>query len=82
MSIDIKDTELLIRIGRFVWDFTKGDKTRSVMIQRISNELNLEENQIRDIILLGEKLGVLKPVTSNQVSVGPFAETYLSQNDG
>ena len=78
MSIDIKDVELLVKCGRIIWDLTKGDENKTAFIQNISEKLGIDEKKTREILSTGESLGLIKPLTTNQVRIGPFGIEYFS----
>lgn len=82
MSVDLDDIVLLIKIGRVMWDETNGDLGKSVFIQTICEKLNIEENKAREILRLGEKIGLVDAITANQVKIGPFGSQYFSPQSG
>ena len=82
MSVDLDDVVLLIQAGRVMWVETNGDLERSVFIQTICEKLNIEENKTREILSLGQKIGLIDAITANQVKIGPFGSQYFSPQSG
>jgi len=66
------DDNLLNRIGRIICDLVGGDTERTVMIQKICNEVKLNESRVNEILRQGKEIGLLESPTSNQVKLTPL----------
>jgi len=68
---------LLKRIGKSICDFTNGDTFPNMMIQTISNDINVDEKQIRIIVRIGKDMGLFETPTSNQIRLTEAGLDYF-----
>jgi len=75
---DVEDSPLLNRIGRIIYDLVEGDIERNVMLQKICDEVRLEENTVTRIIRFGIEDGLFEAPTSNQVKLTALGANRFS----
>jgi len=63
---------LCISRGRYGKNCDATNTERTVMLQKICNEVKLNESRVNEILRQGKELGLLESPTSNQVKLTPL----------
>lgn len=81
ITFEIHKLELLIKLGRELWDMTNGYQKQPILISKLAERLDMEENKVSEVLKIGEKIGLLKLLEDgNQICIGPVGSVCFIRN--
>lgn len=71
------DKKLLDKIGKTICEFAEGNPYQTMMIQKISLALGIDQDEIVRVARLATERGLLEAPTANQLKLGKFGVNYF-----